>query len=255
MNQALADLHASAIAACLGEPGRLVGLSKSGYLDAHPTHLAVFNANVCFVGGKVWWGDFDLTRHEQQLAELAALTGQTVYLLYESDGRFVHEATPLLDRAVYSVTPTGHTRFLHTHVERHRDGLLYERPAVRPPRFRRPGRPRLWRFWQIERRGVRTTDDLGERRSTVIYLGRRGFGARSPLLVLGLHRWSQIGRGACIEWTWYPSAHRRWAPSATARLKRHGGRLRPFVAVRLTPGVCQEVRVGVACGQIDTVWG
>jgi hypothetical protein len=45
--------HAAAITAHLGPPGRMVGLSKSGYMAAHLQHVAAFNANVCFGGGKV----------------------------------------------------------------------------------------------------------------------------------------------------------------------------------------------------------
>jgi hypothetical protein len=111
VNDELATRHAAAVTEHLGVPGRMVGLSKAGYRDANPRNLVVFNANVCFRGGKVWWGDVDLTIDEPSLTALAAHTQETVYVLHESDGRFRHEADPLLQRAVYSVTPDGHTRF------------------------------------------------------------------------------------------------------------------------------------------------
>jgi hypothetical protein len=38
-------------------------------------------------------------------------------------------------------------------------------------------------------------------RSSLIYLGRRGLGQRSPLLVLGLHSWSHLSRGGWVECT------------------------------------------------------
>ena len=149
MNHEQADSHGSAIEACLGEPGRMIALSKSAYQDDHPLHLAVFNANICFEEGKVWWGDFDLTVEEARVARLAAKTGETVYVLYELDGRFRFEGNPQLERAVYSVTPSGHSRYDHVHIERRADGVLYRRPPIPRPRFRRPARPRTWRVWRI----------------------------------------------------------------------------------------------------------
>ena len=256
MNRDLAERYQSAILATLGPSGCLMSMSKSGYHDAHPTNVAVFNANVSLVGGKVWWGDFDLTLDEAQLVQLASATGEVVFLLYESDGRFEYEAAPLLERAIYSVTPSGHTRFDHVSVERRADGNLYRRPRPRPPRWRRPNRPRLWRFWHIDTRTQRSRDDWGRRRSTLLYLGRRGSPHRSPLLVLGVHRWTHVARGGWVEWTWYPSGHRLWAPSLAPRLKLHRGRVRPFLSVRLTPGVCHELHLGVTIGPTDPIlWG
>jgi hypothetical protein len=130
VNDELATRHAAAITEHLGVPGRMVGLSKSGYTDANRRNLVVFNANICFRGGKVWWGDVDLTIDEPSLTALAAHTQETVYVLHESDGRFRHEADPLLQRAVYSVTPDGHTRFDPRYVERAADRRLYSRPAA-----------------------------------------------------------------------------------------------------------------------------
>jgi hypothetical protein len=173
VNEELAARHAAAIAACLGPPGRLVGMSKTGYREQHPDHLAVFNTNVCFAAGKVWWGDVDLTLDESKLVRLAAQTDETVYLLYERDGRFANEEAPLLAQAVYSVTPNGHIRLDHAHVERRADGVLYARPPARQPRFRRPGRLRLWRFWLVEPHIERSRDALGDHRAALLDVGRR----------------------------------------------------------------------------------
>lgn len=41
-------------------------------------------------------------------------------------------------RAMYSVTPSGHTRFDHTGIERRRDGRLHRRPPVRASRSDTP---------------------------------------------------------------------------------------------------------------------
>lgn len=255
VNDELATRHAAAITAHLGVPGRMVGLSKSAYTDANPRNLVVFNANVCLRGGKVWWGDVDLTIDEDSFAALAAHTQETVYVLYESDGRFRHEADPLLERAVYSVTPDGHTRFDPRLVERAVDGGLFARLASRPPRFQRPARPRLWRFWIFELVHDKSTNPAGSEWSTVLYVGRRHALRGSPLLVLAIHRWRRVGRGAWCEVSWLPSGHRRWAPSFGGRIKWRRGHVRPYVSVRLTPGVATVARAGYVCGPEDFLWG
>ena len=97
--------------------------------------------------------------------------------------------------------------FDHRSVERRQDGRLYERPAVRAPRWRYPNRPHLWRPWHVHRHTERSSySEDGTQRSSLIYVGRRGLGQRSPLLVLGLHTWSRQSRGAIVECTWYPGA-------------------------------------------------
>ncbi len=255
LNEDLATRHADAITAHLGPPGRMVGLSKSGYMTAHPQHMAIFNANVCFGEGKVWWGDIDLTIDEHSLEALAARTRETVYVLHESDGRFRHEAAPLLERAVYSVTPDAHTRFDAPYFTRAADGRLYVRATPRSPRFRRPTRPRLWRFWIVERVSDESKNAGGSERSTVVYVGRRRAWPGSPLLVLALYRWRRIGRGAWCEVSWSPSGHRRWAPAFGGRLKWRRGPVRPFVSVRVTPGVAMVARAGYVLGPEDFLWG
>src|SRR5690349_12961001 len=100
----------------------MMSYSKSGYEARHPGHVCVFNANVCLDDRKVWWGDLDITTDEPKLLHLAATTGAIVYVLYERDGRFQQEAQPQLDDAVYSATPSGHTRYQHAYLERAPDG-------------------------------------------------------------------------------------------------------------------------------------
>src|SRR4051794_13959791 len=95
----LAARYQAALAATMGPPARLVTLSKTHYCAKHPDHLVVFNANVCFDEGKAWWGDVDLTLEEARIVRLAGLTGESVYVLYESDGRFENEDAPRLDQA------------------------------------------------------------------------------------------------------------------------------------------------------------
>jgi hypothetical protein len=255
MNDDLARAHADAIAATLGPAGRLLGMSKSGYRNTHPGHAVVFNANVCLPDGKIWYGDIDLTTDEPLLADLAAQSGEIVHVLYEWDGRFRNEDRPQLDEAVYSIAPTGHTRLDHTRLERRLDGQVYERPYAQPPRWRRPSRPRLWRIWHVHLSNERTSGNLGERRSHLVYIGRRGGGLRSPLLVVGLHLWAHDASGGWVGVVWYPSAHRAWAPSVGGKLKLRGTRIRPFASLRAVPGVSHELRLGIIIGPVDALWG
>ena len=193
----------------------MISFSKSGYRKEHPDHVPVFNGNVCLLGGKVWWGDLDLTLDEPKLVELARRVGQTVYVLYEHDGRFEQEERPLLD-ALYSVSQGGHHDFDYRSIERARDGTVRRRPPL--PETRRRfvftfGRPGLWRFWRAKRtRSPLRSPNAGK--ATLVYLGERwadaGGRRHSPMLVLGLVRDPDGPRSWLgVEWTWYPTSKRQ----------------------------------------------
>jgi hypothetical protein len=81
----------SPAASHLGFPGRMISASKSGYKERNPDCLVIFNSNVCTEKGKIWWGDLDVTKSKDALSELAKETGETIYVLFEMDGRFEHE--------------------------------------------------------------------------------------------------------------------------------------------------------------------
>jgi hypothetical protein len=255
MDEQLAIRHAVAILATLGPPGRMLSGSKTGYRDQHPEHLPVFNANVCIAAGKVWWGDLDLTVDEAALLDLSSQTGEVVSVLYESDGRFRHEEAPLIGEAVFSAAPTGHTRFDPIQAERRSDGHVYVRPRPQPRRWRRPARPRMWRVWHVDVRREESRDPDGVQTSRLLRIGHHDRIQRSPLFVLGLHTWSREARGAWLEWTWYPSGHRSWAPPISGRAKWHARRVRPYVGIRVAPGLAHEIRLGVSIGPVDLVWG
>lgn len=245
MNDELARRHAAAVEETLGGHGGMISLSKTRYREQHPDHVAVFNANVCLEAGKVWWGDLDLTLGEGKVAELATRISETVYVLCEHDGRFEHEDEPLLGQALYSVTPSGHTRFAYDYLQRGRDGTLRRRPLLAEDRrrfFVTFGRPRLLRFWRtdVDRREQRTSD--GDVRTTLLYIGERvgvgGESRRSPLLVLGFFR--RRGRRFWVGFDviWYPSP-KRHAPRALVDVgaARGRGRTRPYVRFVLHPGL------------------
>ncbi len=75
------------------------------------------------------------------------------------------------------------------------------------------------------------------------------------MLVLGLHSWSREARGAWVEWSWYPTGHRVWAPIVGGRLKWHRGPVRPYASARLAPGIAHDFRIGINIGPTDFIWG
>ena len=97
----------SPAASHLGFPGRMISSSKSGYKERNPDCLVIFNSNVCTEKGKIWWGDLDVTKSKDALSELAKGTGETIYVLFEMDGRFEHEENPKINRAPIKFLPDG----------------------------------------------------------------------------------------------------------------------------------------------------
>lgn len=95
----------------LGYPGKMISGSKSGYGSLFPNNLVVFNSNVIVVTNdsvsKVWYGDIDITIDRDKLKKMAIDLGVVVYVLYEMDGRFENENTPVIGRYVYRVDPNG----------------------------------------------------------------------------------------------------------------------------------------------------
>lgn len=241
MSEQLAERYGSALEQTLGHAARMIAFSKSGYCDRHPDHVPVFNANVCLTAGKVWRGDLDLTLDEPKLAELARLLGEIVHVLYESDRSFENESNPLIERAVYSVTPSGHTRFDHRDLERAPDGTLRHRPPAPDTRRRFMltfGRPRLLRFRQLELVRRRGRERWGADRHWLLYVGARDSGA-TPLLVLRFSCSARQEVGFAFEWTWYPTCKRHAPrPLLQLRLARpRWKRLQPHIRIAIHPGL------------------
>ena len=91
----------------LGFPGKMISASTSGYMERNPGCLVLFNSNVCTEKGKIWWGDLDVTKTKDSLSELAKETGETIYVLFEMDGRFENEKEPKINRAPIKFLPDG----------------------------------------------------------------------------------------------------------------------------------------------------
>jgi hypothetical protein len=254
MNDKLAATHASQIIQALGPPGRTIGLPKTAYPGAHDDHAVVLNANVCFEQGKVWWGDIDLTTDEAQLAELAAQTGQTVYVLWEEDGRFEHEDAPILEDAAYSTTPSGHSRFDSATLERRRDGKLGARTAWNRPGLRAPNTPGRWRFWKVEHATHGWETDRASGRTSELILG----GPRRPgcaRLTLSYHRFAAAAHGGWLGWRWDTAAQRQYAPRIRRGHKWWRGHYGPWIEIDLIPGAAYRLRLGVVIGELDLNWG
>ena len=94
--------------------GRMLSGSKTGYTIERPNNLILFNANVLMKDiGKVWHGDLNLTEDYLVLKDIAKSLNTTLYVLWESDGRFGEEDKPLtalLDKAVWSTDDTKPTK-------------------------------------------------------------------------------------------------------------------------------------------------
>lgn len=91
----------------LGFCGAMICGSKSFYNKQHPNNLVAFNANVCIGSKKVWWGDLDITLSKINLTALAVELGETVYVLFEMDGRFNNEEVPLIDNYIVKFSADG----------------------------------------------------------------------------------------------------------------------------------------------------
>lgn len=114
----------------LGNPGRMVGASKSIYRYDNPTHVVVFNGNlVDEQGNKLWYGDLDLTLDIPALINLAEQVG-SLYVVHEMDGRFENENTP------NTTDPALHVRRLSDGIHLRWDERYYEmknKQLVRKP--------------------------------------------------------------------------------------------------------------------------
>lgn len=99
------DNHTNTAREVLGFPGAMISGSKSGYREAYPKNLVVFNSNVCTRDGKIWYGDLDITKSWDKLQTLANALGKEIYVLYEMHGRFENEDRPLIEQAVAKFSP------------------------------------------------------------------------------------------------------------------------------------------------------
>jgi len=76
--------------------GRMISHSKSGYYNTHKWHKVVFNANIYVmyrqVPVKIWYGDLDISLDGDKLKEVSKILDTKLYILRESDGRFVDES-------------------------------------------------------------------------------------------------------------------------------------------------------------------
>lgn len=91
----------------IGFCGRMISGSKTGYRMRFPRNLAIFNANIIVDDKKVWWGDIDLTVSKNDLLEIAVLENIDIYVLYEMDGRFENENSPLIDKYIMLCKANG----------------------------------------------------------------------------------------------------------------------------------------------------
>lgn len=81
--------------------GRIISGTKSG----PEGHVCVFNGNVVVEnGGKIWYGDLDVTAEFDTLKEIADEIGQDLYILREHDARFDKENAGIVYWKKHAVT-------------------------------------------------------------------------------------------------------------------------------------------------------
>lgn len=91
----------------LGPIGNLISYSKSNYRNKFPDNIIVFNSNLIVNGKKIWYGDLDVTKSKNDLIDLSYEINETIYILYERDGRFENEFNPNLHNYVVKIDPDG----------------------------------------------------------------------------------------------------------------------------------------------------
>jgi hypothetical protein len=108
--------------------------SKGQYQWENPTHCVIFNANVCIAAGKIWHGDLDLVKSSKNLMSLANELEETVYVLYESDGRFEFEEKPRLNKAPFCFEPGNSVTISKDHVRfmEIKDEAIFLKPTPAP---------------------------------------------------------------------------------------------------------------------------
>mgnify|MGYP003672105940 FL=1 len=93
---------------------RMIDGSKWQYDEEHPEELVVWNANIMMLDyGKVWYGDLNLTQDYMLLKSIADALDTTLYVLWESDGRFGEEnksIDELIKKSVWNTTEGKPTR-------------------------------------------------------------------------------------------------------------------------------------------------
>jgi hypothetical protein len=87
---------------------RMLDGSKWQYHEKYPDDLIVWNANVLIPDyGKVWYGDLNLTKDYILLKSIADALDNTLYVLWETDGRFGEENKPideLIKKSMWNTT-------------------------------------------------------------------------------------------------------------------------------------------------------
>ena len=84
----------------LGHLGRILG-SKTIYSYNNPNNFIIYNSNLINEHEeKIWHGDLDLTKEENNILELAKELNTNLYVFFESDYRLDNKSS--LEKAVYS---------------------------------------------------------------------------------------------------------------------------------------------------------
>lgn len=94
------EVHLNDVEKILGQCGRMLSGSKSGYRNKYPNNVVGFNCNIVANGVKVWYGDVDVTKDIDKLKKIANVLKTDIYVINEMDGRFENEHSPKLDNPI-----------------------------------------------------------------------------------------------------------------------------------------------------------
>jgi len=86
----------------MGQCGKLISYSKGRYRWDNPQNIIIYNANICTLTEKIWYGDVDLTIDLPKIKRLSKYLQKKILVLREMDARFENEDSPLLENAEYT---------------------------------------------------------------------------------------------------------------------------------------------------------
>jgi hypothetical protein len=90
LDEVIAGEPRAAIEDILGHPGRMISMSKSGYLEKHPQHTVCFNGRILDEHNTVLWrGDLDVTADAELLQRVADEIG-VIVIRYERPPFSIH---------------------------------------------------------------------------------------------------------------------------------------------------------------------
>lgn len=139
MNNKLSDEQVTQIDQILGPRFKILSFSKGQYSSDYPDHLVIFNSVIVSSRyKKVWHGDLDITKDEEKIKDVSSFLQDTLYVLYESDGKFENSEKPLINKHVIKIdfsenNPITIVNPMYSNaIIRNNEGNLIRKPIPKP---------------------------------------------------------------------------------------------------------------------------